>query len=82
MKKSRPPREHRILVEMLRELRERASLTQIELAKLLKVGQSVISKWESGDRRIDMIQLRRWCRMTDASLVEFVEEFEKRLAAK
>jgi transcriptional regulator with XRE-family HTH domain len=34
-----------------RELRERAGLTQRELARLLDVTPATISRWESGDRR-------------------------------
>ena len=82
MKKTLSTREHRILAEMLRELREEAGLKQVDLAKRLKVGQSLISKWEAGDRRIDLVQLRRWCTATDRPFLQFVRAYEKRLAGK
>jgi len=79
MEKSAFTAEHRILVVMLREQREKASLTQTELATKLKVSQSFVSKWERGDRRIDLVQLRHWCRATGISLARFATMFEKRL---
>lgn len=79
MEKSPFTREHRALVQLLREQRERASLTQAELARRLGVSQSFLSKWERGDRRIDLVQLRRWCQATGGSLPRFAALFEKRL---
>jgi len=79
MEKSAYTSEHRILVAMLREQREKALLTQAELAAKLKVSQSFVSKWERGDRRIDLVQLRHWCQATDVSLPRFATMFEQRL---
>lgn len=44
---------------VLRQLRIEAGLTQVELAKRLKVPQSYISKYEGGDRCLDLIELRK-----------------------
>jgi len=80
MEKSAFTAEHRILVVMLREQREKASLTQAQLAVKLRVSQSFVSKWERGDRRIDLVQLRQWCRATGISLSRFAAMFEKRVS--
>jgi transcriptional regulator with XRE-family HTH domain len=42
----------------LRELREQAMYTQVEVAKFVGVGRSTVSLWESGDRspRIDHLR--------------------------
>ena len=53
-------REHKILVERLKKARKEAGLDQEAVAKLLGVTQSYISKMESGQRRIDIVQLKRF----------------------
>ena len=42
--------------ELLIEARERASLTQQQLAKRLGTHQSFIAKYEGGERRIDVLE--------------------------
>jgi transcriptional regulator with XRE-family HTH domain len=44
------------------------------------VPQSFISKIESGERRIDLIELRKVCIALSSNLQEFIAEFEKQLA--
>lgn len=51
--------EHRRLVEALAEARRRAGITQYELADRLQVDQSYVSKYESGRRRIDVVEFMR-----------------------
>lgn len=46
------------LLRRLRAARERAGFTQEEVAKSLRRPQSFVSKCESGERRIDAIELR------------------------
>lgn len=43
---------------VLRQLRFEAGLTQVEMAERLQVTQSYISKYENGERRLDVIELR------------------------
>jgi transcriptional regulator with XRE-family HTH domain len=43
---------------LLRQLRREAGLTQVEVARRLDVAQSFVSKYESGERRLDVIELR------------------------
>ena len=45
------------LAELLVEARHKAGLTQVELAKKLKIKQQQVSHLESGQRRIDLIEL-------------------------
>lgn len=44
------------LAELLRDAREKAGLTQAQLAKKLSKPQSFVAKYEGGERRIDMIE--------------------------
>jgi transcriptional regulator with XRE-family HTH domain len=50
--------EYQQLCTLLRQLRQEAGFTQVDVAKRLDVAQSFISKYESGERRLDVIELR------------------------
>jgi transcriptional regulator with XRE-family HTH domain len=50
--------EYQQLCTLLRQLRREAGLTQVDVAKRLDVPQSFVSKYESGERRLDVIELR------------------------
>jgi transcriptional regulator with XRE-family HTH domain len=63
-------------LHLLRQLREQAGLTQVELAQRLDTTQSFISKCESGDRRIDIVELQAFCEAMGTNLVRFAETFE------
>ncbi len=49
---------YRDFLTKLRRARAEAGLTQAEVAKTLNVPQSYVSKCESGERRIDVIELK------------------------
>jgi transcriptional regulator with XRE-family HTH domain len=46
------------LCTLLRQLRREAGLTQVDVATRLDVPQSFVSKYESGERRLDVVELR------------------------
>lgn len=73
-------REHKILLKLLKKIRIEAGLRQVDLAKKLKVPQSMISKYEVGERRIDLLELREICAVLGVSLVEVVEQLENLLS--
>jgi transcriptional regulator with XRE-family HTH domain len=76
MDKSIYTREYAAMLKLLREARERAGLTQVELAAALDQSQSFVSKVEAGDRRLDLVQLRTILRALGVGLSEFVAKFE------
>jgi transcriptional regulator with XRE-family HTH domain len=47
------------------------------LAKKLGKPQSFVSKYESGARRLDLLELRDVCRAMGISVGDFVRRFEK-----
>ncbi len=65
-----------LLLSMLRDLRKGAGMTQVALAESLGVPQSFVSKYESGERRLDLLELQRVCQALDVSLVGFVKRFD------
>jgi transcriptional regulator with XRE-family HTH domain len=67
------------LKELLRQIRLGAGLRQTDLAEKLGQPQSFISKYESGERRLDLLELRQVCQAVGLSLADFVDRFEKAL---
>jgi transcriptional regulator with XRE-family HTH domain len=57
MDKSTHTREYAVLRAHLRALRENARLTQRDLAARLEVPHSWVAKVESGERRIDLVEM-------------------------
>ena len=70
-----------VLLALLRECRERANLRQADVAERLEKPQSFVSKYESGERRLEILELLDVCEAMDTTLVAFVRRLEKRLAA-
>lgn len=79
MKKSLFSEDYKCFIRLLREVRERAGLTQEQIAERLETTQSIISKCERGERRLDVVELKAWCQALDISLPAFITEFEKAL---
>lgn len=76
--------EYRVMCELLREYRERAGLSQDDLADLLSDSlgwhKTQISKVERGERRIDVFEVRAVCIALGISMSEFWTELERRIA--
>jgi transcriptional regulator with XRE-family HTH domain len=68
------------MLQILRETRERAGLTQVDIASKLNVTQVFISKCEGGQRRLDLIELLAWCAAMGASATTFLREVEVAIA--
>lgn len=74
--------EYSQMVSLLRAMRLEANVTQAELGARLGVPQSIISKIERQERRLDVAELRRVCVALGVSLLEFVARFEHTLALR
>lgn len=66
----------RKLRELLRNLREAAGLRQIDLAARLKRPQSFVSKYESGEKTLDFLEVREVCSALGVLLADFVRRYE------
>ena len=62
--------------EFIRIMRQKKGLTQEELGKLLGVKKSAISRWESGERRITLENIRNISQAMDFPLGAFLEHDE------
>lgn len=82
MEKSIYTREYQSMLRLLREARAEAGITQVDLAKRLRLTQSLVSKIERGDRRLDLAELRSFCKAIGIGLVEFVSRVEKELTKR
>ena len=67
------------LLQLLRLKRINQGVTQGQLASRLGVGQGIVSKIETHERRLDVIELREICLALGISFPEFIIEFDKYL---
>ena len=63
------------LITLLRQIRQEANLTQLQLAVKIGHTQSFISKYENGDKGLDLIELELICGAAGISLLKFVERY-------
>ena len=80
MGKSLSSTEGEKLAALLRSVRSEAGLTQSEVAERLELPQSFVSKYESGERRLDLVELRQICKVLKISLSDFIRRFEKEIS--
>jgi len=71
--------EYAIFLATLRRSRENSGRTQTDVAAFLKRDQSVVSKCERGERRIDVIELRDYCRAIGIELRTFVDILDREI---
>jgi len=72
----RKQRERKILLDLLRRLRRQKGLTQDQMATAIGAKQAFVSKYETGERRLDFLDLVAICEVLDISMVKFAEQFE------
>lgn len=70
-------RQQAVLQNLLRQWRVNANLRQQDVAERIGKPQPFVSKYESGERRLDLVELRLICKAMDISLEEFVRRFEE-----
>jgi len=76
------PERQKVLLALLRPIREERELRQADIAERLGCPQSVISKYERGERRLDLLELYELCSVIGISLTDLVSRFEKELHRK
>ena len=66
--------EYSQFLELLKQARKDAQLTQTEAAKKLGKHQSFVAKCESGERRVDVIELACFARIYGKSVSFFLKK--------
>jgi transcriptional regulator with XRE-family HTH domain len=82
MEKSLFSSDYAAFLEQLKEARKKANLTQEQVARRLGQTQSFVSKVERGERRLDVVELRAFCKALEISFTSFITQFDKILTAR
>lgn len=69
--------QYQALLDLVREARTKTGLSQAELAKKLGRPQSWVSKVETGERRLDLEELRQVCEALGIDMVKLVRTWLK-----
>ncbi len=71
------------LRELLKELRKNeANLTQVELSQALGKPQSYVSKYETGERKLDYVEINAICKVLNISMEKFNRLYESKFKKK
>lgn len=81
MKKSVYSPEQIVLQKLLRKLRNERGYLQAELAERLQKYQTFVSHYETGEKMLDLPELRQVCGALGVSLTEFIKRYEEELQA-
>lgn len=73
MQKSRFTKKYAVLLQVLREAREQAGLTQTDVARRFGAHASFVSKCESGERRIDVLELVQFCKIYGVTVSDLLQ---------
>ncbi len=65
--------------KLLKELRMAKNFSQIELAARLGMPQSYVSKYETGERRLDFVETVLVCEALEIGIQEFAKAFCSKL---
>jgi transcriptional regulator with XRE-family HTH domain len=76
------PEHHKVVGAALEGVRQRANTTQVELARRLGKPQSVVSGYENGRRRVDVVEFLLIARTLGADPVEIFAEIVRSLPEK
>jgi transcriptional regulator with XRE-family HTH domain len=71
---------YQLLLAQLLEARKRAGLTQSKLSERLSKPQSFVSKYERGERRLDVIEFLEVCHLLGADPHVIVRKIEGKVS--
>jgi len=69
-----------VLLKHLKKMRADAGLSGPEIQRRLNRPNSYVSKVESGEKRLDVLELREYCQACGVSIVDFIHSLEKKLS--
>lgn len=79
MRKSHYSLENQVFLEILKACRLDRQLRQRDVASRIGRDQAMVSKVESGERRLDVIELRGWLIAVGVDFVAFVADLDQRI---
>lgn len=74
MPKSRHSTRYRRLLRTLKDTRIEAELTQKEVGRKFGMHASFVSKIETGERRLDVVELADFCKLYGVPLAKFLKQ--------
>ena len=79
MKSFHATKHHDVVLSLLRDRREALGIRQTDLAQKLGQTQAMISRVETGERRLDIVELRAWLSALDVSFLPFMKTLDLKL---
>lgn len=73
--------QHDIFRSLLIEARKDAQLTQVQLAEMLSLPQSFVSKYERGERRLDFTEFIEIADLLKIDTNQFIANYKIKIAA-
>lgn|GEM_PF-1234329 len=78
MRKSIYSAEQKVIQMLLIELRKERGLRQIDLAEKLGMSQQFVSRYEEGQKVLELPELGQIVKALNVTLIEFVQMYESR----
>ncbi|MDU4291136.1 helix-turn-helix transcriptional regulator [Mixta calida] len=75
------PNDYRTVIAALVKARKEKRITQVQLALAMRVSQSVISKAERCERRLDIVEIMRICELLGVSVSSLTSAVPERFSA-
>jgi transcriptional regulator with XRE-family HTH domain len=82
MEKSIFSQHYDVFLRQLRQTRKKAGITQLQLASRLGQTQSFVSKCERGERRLDLVEVREFCKAIGVSFARFAADFDRNVSRR
>ena len=80
MSKSRFTAQYDYFLTRIRALRSETGTMQADLAERLGVPQQYISRWETGETRMDIVQVWRYCTALGVSFTKLCRDLDREFA--
>jgi transcriptional regulator with XRE-family HTH domain len=71
-----------VLRNLLIQIRKDNNITQTELSKKLEKPQSFVSKYENGERNLDVIEIYQICLALNTSFIGVMQDFQSHIDKK
>ncbi len=68
-----------VLLKLLKDMRRESGLSGPAIQKMLKRPNSYVAKVESGEKRLDVLELREFCHACGVTLHEFTLRLDNKL---